>query len=147
MTLEPVTAALVALFDAALTVPAFDGAVVTSQIPPAYVVVGWSGDSEDSVVDLAVSDMGNRWDDESGTVECVAYSWAADGTLAQHGVIAAGLVDQCRAALLASPTLGGVLMAPCEAHLSRVTRVREQTSEGPVVRYGFTVTYDNLLTS
>jgi hypothetical protein len=147
VTLEAVTAALVSLFDAALSVPAFDGAVVTEQIPPAYVVVGWAEDGDDSVVTLDVSDMGNRWDDEAGQVECVAYSWAGNGTLAQHGVIASGLVDQCRAALLADPTLGGVLLAPYEAHLSRVSRVRQQTDGGPVVRYGFSVTYANLLVS
>jgi hypothetical protein len=146
MTLEAVTAALVALFDAALSVPAFDGAVVTEQIPPAYVVVGWAEDADDSVVTLDVSDMGNRWDDEAGEIQCAAYSWAGNGTLAQHGVIAAGLVDGCRAALLASPTLGGVLVAPYSACITRVTRVRQQTDGGPVVRYGFTITYATLLT-
>lgn len=147
MTLEAVTAALVALFDAALTVPAFDGAVVTEQIPPAYVVVGWAEDADDSVVDLAVSDMGNRWDDEAGAVQCAAYSWAGNGTLAEHGVIAAGLVDQCRVALLGDPTLGNLLVKGYSAHISRVSRVRQQTDGGPVVRYGFTVEYSNLLTS
>lgn len=147
MTLEAVTAALVALFDAALTVPVFDGAATTAQIPPAYLVVGWSGDSEDSVVALAVSDMGNRWDDEAGSIECAVESRAGNGTLAGHGVIAAGIVDDCRSALLADPTLGSVLVNGYSAHISRVTRTREQTDSGPVVRYGFTVEYTNLLVS
>jgi hypothetical protein len=146
VTLEEVTAALVAMFTAALSVPVYDGAAVTEQIPPAYVVVGWSEDAEDSTVDLAVSPMGNRWDDEGGAIQCVAYSWAGNGTLAEHGVIAAGLVDDCRAALLGDPTLSGLLVNGYTAHLSRVTRTRGQEN-GPVVKYAFTVSWANLLTT
>jgi hypothetical protein len=146
VTLEEVTAALVAMFTTALTVPVYDGAAVTEQIPPAYVVVGWSEDAEDSVVDLAPSPMGNRWADEAGAIQCAAYAWSGDSTLAANGVIAQALVDDCRATVQNDPTLGGVLTAGYLAWVSRVARTRSQDS-GPVVKYAFTVSYTQLLTS
>lgn len=146
MTLEAVTAALVTLFDAALAVPVFDGETATGQKPPAYVIVGWSDDGEDSVVDLTPSAMGNRWFDEDATTECAAYSWAGNGTLAEHGAISAALVEDCIAALAADPTLGNVLVPPYAAYVSRAARIRNVEGE-PIVKYRFTISYTNLIAS
>lgn len=148
MTLEAVTEALVTMFTAALgAVPVFDGPTPTKQLPPVYLIVGSTGDDgEDAVVALPESDMGNHWTDESAELQCVVYAWAGNGTVAVQRNLAQPVVDTCRAALYADPTLSGVLKGGYKAWVTRVTRTQQQTSDGPVVKLAMTISYSNLLT-
>lgn len=147
--LNDVIVAVAAAFDAALAVPVYDGPQVTAGSIASFVLVGSTGEDEDAATtDLDLSSMGNLWDDESGDIACSAWAQSGGATIQSLRVTAATLVESCRDALTANPTLGGVLPPGWMARVQgRVALRQSQTSKGPVVRFTFNVTYSTLLTS
>lgn len=149
--------ALVAVWTAALAAESatvYGGPKPTSATALEYVTVGFdpTGDGEGVTTNQVISDLGNRWIDESGDVVCsVTVSSGGDdlvGLLAR----ADDLFDLCDAALVADPTLGGVLTPGAgDGGYARVLGAGglEQSSgaQGSAVRLTFTAHYSTLLTS
>ena len=146
--LPDVIAALVTTFDGATTAQVFDGPVPTSEKPTDYVLVGSTGEDEDDAsADFELSPMGpGDWYDETGAVECSAWSWTGDTDITVPRAACIATFEACRDAVAANRTLG---VLPLNG-LATVTGMRlrqQQTSAGAICRAVFTVTYRNTLTA
>lgn len=149
MILDDVLQALVALFDAAVSVPVHDGPVPQSVNSGEFVLVGSTGDDEDgAVVDIELSTLGpGDWFDESGEIVCSAWSWSGGTDLAARRAAALALASACASAVAADRTLGGLLEAPGLAQTQVFRYEPRQTSEGAICRIVFSVTYAHVNTT
>lgn len=144
--------ALHSRFDAALTVPVYDGPRVRTETPKQFVVVGANtGGGEDigpamrSVQTPSPHD--GTWRHEEGEVDCVAVAWAGDSDLAALRTAARALVDACETAVNADRSLGGLLQPTNNFAEVTALEIREaQTDKGAFVEAVFTVSYGTLLT-
>lgn len=142
--MDAVLLALVALLDAALDVPVYDGPRPTSAADPAYVLVGTDGtaDAQGVSVELGLSDIGpGDWTDHAGEVTCSVWSVSGDTDMAATRAAAQNLLDACRAAIAANPTLGGLLEVGGLAQVTRAELQQIQTGDGALARITFTVAY------
>jgi hypothetical protein len=147
--LGDVIAALVALFDAATSAKVFDGPKPETSGVKDYVLVGSTGEDEDSAsADFALSDLGpGGWVDETGSVECSAWSWSGGTDIAAQRSAAVATFEACRDAVHADRTLGGALDLNELATVTGFRLRQAQTTEGAIARVLFTVTYQTVLTS
>lgn len=148
MDLNSVLVGLHATLDAALAEDVYDGPTVTSGTEKVFVLVGSTGEDDDAATtDLSLSNLGNRWDDESGEIVCSAWATSGSTDIPALRVTAAALVEACRDAVNASPRLGVLPTGYIARVAGRVALRQSQTSKGAAVRFTFTVTYSSLLTS
>lgn len=147
--LASVMTQLVAILDAATTVPVYDSETVATVKEWEFVIVGGGFEPEESEVartSLDESSMGNHWTDESGSVECIAYSANTDSPpVARTAALA--LASTCRAAVLADLTLGGLLVMGGRASVSDIRLVPRQDESGFGAGAVFTVSYTTTLTT
>lgn len=86
------------------------------------------------------------WRREQGSILCAVWTWTGSKDVQIARSSSMSLFELCEAALVADPTLGGLLVADGRAEISNFS-VREQlTNGGPVVRVAFVVAYSALLT-
>lgn len=153
-----VRTALVTVFGTAVDPTAVhDGPLARADnAPKSFLLVGTDGGGDgtgDDLADGAVvnqkpSLMANGWREEDGTIECAAWAWSGGTDFVPLRAALAEMVDACEAALLADPTLGGIL-APqgYRAEFTGPFRTREvQTAKGAVARSAFIVAYRALIT-
>jgi hypothetical protein len=146
-----VVPALASLFTSALAAEptlVYAGPKVTSEHAKEYVEVAHDPDGEAVVTDQQVSDLGNRWIDESGDVTCRVVVWSGDGDAAPLLARADDLFDILDVALAADPRLGGVISSGNFARaLGSVSLAQVSDSTGVKVTLTFTVHYSTLLTT
>lgn len=145
--LPGVITALVALFDATVDVPVYDGPTVTGDRPTSYVMVGDPEDESGSLT-LELSSLGpGTWQDESGEVVCSAAVGSGDTDVASARATAFALFEQLRDAVNADRTIGGALALNPLGQVGRASLVQQQTTEGVVVVVTFAVPYRTTLTA
>lgn len=138
--------AVTALLTATVSTPVYSTDDLIGDDARAYVTVGERDpDSDDVTAERSLADAGNRWHDELGAIQCVIECWDGDDMAAVRAA-ARTLLEQCVGAINADPTLGGLLKAPGFAFVSLVGLRQAQTSNGPLVRVAFTVSYAALIT-
>lgn len=127
----------------------FDGPLPTESRPFRFVLVGSTGeDDDDFTTDDEVSAMGpGNWHEETGSVACSAWAWSGSGDIAALRAQALDLYEACRDAVAANRTLGGVLPVNGLAQVTAGRGRQVQTSNGPLCRVVFTVTYRTVQTS
>jgi hypothetical protein len=134
--------ALLAFFDAALTVPVRDGPYVVRGSDPLFVVVGHNGDPESNNAaggGQAWSALGTRARDETASVDCVVDGWSGGSDLAALRQTVEDALDAISTALRTDPTLGGAVQS---AGMGGTFNLSQEANEaGLFVRYPFTVDY------
>lgn len=146
-----VVPALVGVFTTALAAEptkVYGGPKPTSANAREYVLVAFNPEPDGNGVETEqdISDLGNRWVDEQGTVQCSVTCWSGSTDPAPLLARCDTLLDLLDAALVADPTLGGVIYAGYFARILGAASLRqESTADGAIVRLGFTVTYSTLL--
>ena len=153
--LPGVITALVALFDAALDVPVFDGPIVTGDRPTGYLQVGsavngipgtGTSTDEQSTFNLELSDMGpGTWEQETGEIPCAAVAWSGDTEIVAARTAAFALFETCRAALKGDRTIGGALPLNGVGLIGAGSLSQLHTTEGVVASVSFTVPYQTVL--
>lgn len=153
--LPAVIAALVAAFDAVIEAPVYDGPVILGDRPTSYIQVGsavngipgtGTATDESSSFSLELSDMGpGTWEQETGEIPCAAVAGTGDPDVVAARAVAFALFEQCRAALRADRTLGGVLPLNGLALIGAGSLSQLQTTEGAVASVSFTVPYSTVL--
>lgn len=151
MIINSVLAALVAKFDAATTVPIFDGPDISALNKQAtgFVLVGSSGDEDEDavVIDQALSNLGpGTWLEETGDIVCAAISWAGGKDIATRRAASLAVATACADAVQDDPTLNGVLIEPGRADVSALRLQQRAEETGVLVRVVFTVRYSALVT-
>ena len=114
-----------------------------------YVTVGWDPEGAPGVTtDQELSDLGNRWVEETGEAVCSVTCWSGDDDMPALLARCDDLLDTLDASLAADPRRGGVL---AQGHFARVLGRGglEQAADGNgySVRLTFTVRYSTLLTT
>lgn len=150
MILDTVITQLVKVLDAATTSPVYDSTSNQAVDEWTAVIVGGGLDplepEESARATLTESPMGNHWTEESGSVDCVAYS-SSSNSYAECRPVALALAETCRAAVHADPTLGGLLVMAGQAEVSELGLVSVLDVKGftSVVRFtvSYTTTYTN----
>jgi hypothetical protein len=129
-------------------VSVFSGPKPTADPAQEYVTVAYDPEGGPGVLtDQEVSDMGNRWIEEEGSVTCQIVCWSGEDDTAALLARADDLLDLIDAGLVANPTLSGILSSGNYARVlgrSSMTPVSDQA--GVRVSLAFTVSYSTLLT-
>lgn len=149
MILEQVIAALVSMFRLAVSVDVFDGPVPTSVTKGDFVLVGANGDDGDigATVEQTLSDLGpGTWLEETGEIICSFWSWSGTTDIAARRGAASALAMSCADAVAADRRLGGLIEGPGIAEVSALSYQAQQTKEGAICRFSFSVTYRHLIT-
>ena len=134
--------ALVALAGTTSAGAVYDGPVVTSTLPPDFVVIGGTEDPDDepSSFDQSWAGLGNRSKAETGDVTCAVLVGTGDENVKVARDRALVILGQVEAAVRADPTLGGVLSGGwCQVSGGR--HVQRLNTQGLYVRITFTVSY------
>lgn len=133
-TVPDVLTALVSLGATALPdVKVYDGPNDEDNLPDEYLAVGFSRDEDDASVDGAANGEGNNTNGETYAVHCiisVATGDVQDGAVADRRARCSVLFGQFAAALRASPSLGGVLVAGASASLGSFSWIYGPSSQG-----------------
>lgn len=144
MILNSVIAALVALFDAAVSASVFDGPKPAAVNKGDFVLVGSNGEEGDvgATVDQSLSDLGpGTWLEEVGEVVCSFWSWSGGTDTAARRTAAFNLATACADAVAADRRLGGLIVGPGIAEVSALSYQSQQTADGAICRFTFSVTY------
>lgn len=148
----PALGAVITAALAAEPTTVYVGPKPTSDSPTEYVTVAFDpgGDTDWVTTDQEISDLGNRWVDESGDVICSATAWSGDSDTTGLLARVDDLIDLIDAALKANPTLSGVLVNGAKDGsyarvLGKGSMRPASTADGAIVRQTFTVHYSTLL--
>ena len=146
-----VRTALPGVFETAVAglddVAVYDGPRAKGATKQRYIVVGAivspegepAGDGGAASHEWSTMGPGER--QEVGTIPCTVIAWHGSTRFGELREAVAAIVDACETALVADPTLGGVLDDLHEADLTGVTVAETQTTKGAAVTAVFTVTY------
>lgn len=142
--MHAVILALVALFDAAVSVTVRDGPFPTADVGDS-IVVGVNANGEGTRVVRPVETALAEFDDETVDIPGIIYTSNGDGDIPAARLAALALFDACDDALKANPSLTGLLIAGGRARISDYELV-PSTASGAEVLLTFTVQYDTRLT-
>lgn len=142
-----VTDAVVALLDAQLSIPVFDGIPVTSDYIADAVIVGNQPGKDDGAAGLITQDYhevgGGAKRDETGEIRCAAISQTGDNTLSVVRGNALATVASVEAALRTSVNLGLADLLYVEVKVGEM--FQGATTRGVFAECRFTIAYTALI--
>lgn len=136
--------ALATLARTTSTQAVYDGPVVTSTLPPDFIVVGGTEDPDDepSSFDQSWNGLGQRGKVEQGEVTCAVLVGTGNEDVKVARDRALAILGEVETKVRNDPSLGGVLSGGwCQ--ISGGRHVQRLNSQGLYVRITFTVSYQS----